>query len=515
MPDAFERFFNITELVNHLTQYLAIKDVSRLACTSRKMHTQCIPSLFRTLTGDDAFLRLFESTTFLHALSRNSQHVRELKLQQYELAFYYNCLLIFQDTDGCRRLEDVIAGPHAIKTLELSIVSEVSMKFAIFSRLFSCCPSSLRRLRLQFVRFRAVEDERGNVVAVTRRQEPLINLKELSVWGILNWHSAIDIRSIFAHCPIINKLSLHDIKGHQETDEIEQFINKQCPRIESLNFGGHSWESFDPIPFRIMESLPPQQITELVINRTVILPRALFPTIVKECCNLNELLISDEQHLDSYITFDDALRNPWSCTKLIRLNLGISGCMLPVEFGVKPYYRRPTPITLTKVETQHFSRLENLYRQIGSLTALQELNLRMVSLGEDDPEDTSTNRPGFLHHLSGLKQLRELRGSVSAETTETVVTMGWAEVNWMNQNWPELRQADFFEDIFKVRKQFQWLQDKRTSEGRSRYERVFDTTELVNHLAQHFASKNILRLTRTSSRIHRQLSVNRWSPTYS
>lgn len=101
---------------------------------------------------------------------------------------------------------------------------------------------------------------------------------------------------------------------------------------------------------------------------------------------MNELLISDEQHLDSYITFDDALRNPWSCTKLIRLNLGISGCMLPVEFGVKPYYRRPTPITLTKVETQHFSRLENLYRQIGSLTALQELNLRMVSLGEDDPE---------------------------------------------------------------------------------------------------------------------------------
>lgn len=84
--------------------------------------------------------------------------------------------------------------------------------------------------------------------------------------------------------------------------------------------------------------------------------------------------------------------------------------------------------------------------------------------------DTSTNRPGFLHHLSGLKQLRELRGSVSAETTETVVTMGWAEVNWMNQNWPELRQADFFEDIFKVRKQFQWLQDKRTSEGRVRLE---------------------------------------------
>ncbi|KAH7043540.1 hypothetical protein BKA57DRAFT_507986 [Linnemannia elongata] len=183
-------------------------------------------------------------------------------------------------------------------------------------------------------------------------------------------------------------------------------------------------------------------------------------TILKGCCNLEALHIPCTRTGGFYVTLDNALEYPWTCAKL------------------------------TEVETQHFSRLENLYRQIGSLTALQELDLTMARLYELDPEDdmnlddnrinsrstsfpamlslrnTSTNRPGYLQHLSGLKQLKKLCGSVSAETAETVVTMGWAEVRWMDQNWPELRQADFFEEAISVSEQFRWLQDKRKSEGR-------------------------------------------------
>ncbi|KAF9144003.1 hypothetical protein BGX30_014092 [Mortierella sp. GBA39] len=605
MPDAFGRFFNITELVDHLTPYLAKNDISKLARTCRKMHTRCTPSLFRTLmTYDDSILRLFKSTPALLALSRNSQHVRVLNLHLYDLVFYYNCLLTFQDVNShlsntpptlppwlpppdihtyqlvalppmtrlsrltvharhtsyrpyklpsadnrgetlaqliwlvslsprltslslqgisiadmadCRRLENVIAGLHAIKKLELSIKSEVNMRFAILSRLFFSCPLSLQRLRLDFPGRWTDEDERGNVIAVPRRQEALINLRELSIRGIHDWSSATDIRSIFAHCPNINKLSLSVIMGHQETDEIEQFISEHCPRIESLDFSGYNLKSLDPFPFRIMESLPSQQITEFVyrgallndINfktdvafhrhsttlRSIIIrghgtfPKALFPMITKECCNLDELFIQFGWSLDSHITFDDALQTPWACTKLTSLALGISGCELPVEPGVKPYYHRSTPITLSEVEEQHFSRLEFLYRQIGSLTALQELDLAMVPPDEDldgmplehrsmnstsfpamlSIRNTATNRPGFLHHLSGLKQLKELRGSVSAETDETKVTMGWAEAKWMDQNWPKLRQADFFKYSFNVSEEFRWLEDKHASEGLATY----------------------------------------------
>ncbi|KAK5808027.1 hypothetical protein F5H01DRAFT_353122 [Linnemannia elongata] len=605
MSGAFERFFNITELVGHLTVYLASKDILRLTRTCRKTHTRCTPSLFRTLTRHNSNCRQFASTPALLALSRNSQHVKELSLQLCDLVFYYNCLLTFQDInshlsdtpptrpswlppldihayqfialppmtrlsrltvdvrrsgycpyklpsagnprgtfaqmtwftslsprltslslqgvsiavpDSCRRLEDVIAGLHAIKELELAIDSRDNMRFAILSRLLFNCPSSLRDLRLDFVWSWTDEDEGEIVVAEARRQQPLINLKELWIRGVRDWNSATDIRSIFAHCPNINKLSLSTFMGHQETDGIEQFISKQCPRIESLDFSCYNSNLSDSFPFRIMNLLPFQQITELAYHGTLFddsnfktevvfqrhsttlrsidingsgpLPKALFPTITKECCNLNVLLISFDTCSDSYIAFDDALQTQWSCTKLTHLTFGISGCELPVEPGVKPYYRRPTPITLTEVETQHFSRLENLYRQIGSLTALQELDLKMVTLGEpqlvagmlvdewwiNKPStsfpamlsirDISTNRPGYLHHLSGLKQLKELRGSISAETDETKVTMGWAEVKWIDQNWPELRKADFFKYGFNVNHQFRWLQDKRMSEGR-------------------------------------------------
>lgn len=286
MPDAFESFFNIRELVEHLAMYLAIKDVSRLARTCKKMHMRCTPSLFKTLTVDDSNFRLFESTPALRALSQNSQHVRELNLQLYGLIFYYNCLLTFQDItshlsdtpptrpswlpspdnhasqlvalppmtrlsrltvdvsssnhrpyklssannaagilaqltwltslspcltslslqrvsiadmDGFRRLEDVMAGLQAIKTLDLMIVCDVNMKLAILSQLFVSCSSSIQHFRVAFVSSSGGQDDRENKVPMARRQEPLFNLKELSVWGIQHWNSAADIRSLFAY----------------------------------------------------------------------------------------------------------------------------------------------------------------------------------------------------------------------------------------------------------------------------------------------------------------------------
>ncbi|KAK3838953.1 MAG: hypothetical protein J3R72DRAFT_448273 [Linnemannia gamsii] len=51
----------------------------------------------------------------------------------------------------------------------------------------------------------------------------------------------------------------------------------------------------------------------------------------------------------------------------------------------------------------------------------------------------STNRPGFLNYLSGLKNLRELRGHVQATTIETCNTVGVRELQWMLEHWPQLR----------------------------------------------------------------------------
>lgn len=287
----------------------------------------------------------------------------------------------------------------------------------------------------------------------------------------------------FSHvAPTSRKLSLGVSTGYQENDNIEQFISKQCPKIELLSYGRQCSRTLNLFPFRIMESLPAQQVTEFVyigglskdtsfrtdvafhshsttlrkvnIDGEGTVPKVMASALFNGCFNLETLFIAADS-LSPCITLADALEYPWACTKLQRLSLAISGCELPVEPGVDPYDRRPTPITLTEVETQYFSRLEDLYQRIGTLTELQGLDLTMVPLGEDainhqsfpamlNVQGAQTGRPGFFQLLSGLKKLEKLGGSVRADSDETEVTVGWTEAIWMDQNWSDLQRAGFF-----------------------------------------------------------------------
>ncbi|KAF9153656.1 hypothetical protein BG015_002972, partial [Linnemannia schmuckeri] len=342
-----------------------------------------------------------------------------------------------------------------------------------------------------------------------RRQEPLSNLEELFFHGMhgYHWDSLTDLRSMFTHCPNIKKLNTYVKAGDEAIKAMGQFIAKTCPKIEVLEGGSFQKDSRGSEEYRILTSLPAQQVihVELIdcplkiidpafnikIQQHSIILREIHigrnrshvtisaSTILKECSNLEALFVPFSIN-GYYITLDDALRSPWVCTKLQTLMIAISGCDLPVEREVLlPYYLRPPPITLS--ETYHFSQLEDLYQQIGTLTSLKDLNLRMVPLkanGQVDERkvnnniamsfpamlsvgDTYAGRPGFLNHLSGLKKLETLRGSFSAETYESEKTIEWPEVVWMDQNWPLLRHAEFFSDKNKVTPPFKWLKSKR------------------------------------------------------
>lgn len=77
--------------------------------------------------------------------------------------------------------------------------------------------------------------------------------------------------------------------------------------------------------------------------------------VLRECSNLDTLHLPFSQYAGFYLTLDNALQYPWGCTGLTQLTITICGCELPSEPGVQPYYLRSVPITLTKVETQHFA----------------------------------------------------------------------------------------------------------------------------------------------------------------
>ncbi|KAG0286028.1 hypothetical protein BGZ96_009815 [Linnemannia gamsii] len=437
--------------------------------------------------------------------------------------------LPFQDVRDARRFATAIAGLSKLKVLNLQIATKNDEWFEFWSPTFFCCPPSLQRLNISSVRssrsFPLDEqsdprnEEDYNVAATFPRQEPLVNLEELFLLGVNRWPSEIDIASILVRCPNVKRLDLPMIEPKHGNVVMGEYIGRECSMIESLVYRAYGSLTFNPLPLKIMDSLPAQQFTNLQyhgmiggisraatintfqrhsitlqrisIEGSISSTRIPLSVIFKECSNLVVLNIPYYDATGHYVTLVDALEYPWVCTKLQQLYLAIDGCELPLEApgSATPYYTRPTPITLTKAEIHHFSQLEKLYRQIGALTNLQDLDLRMVQVSLPQQQDQSGSmilshmcpvfhamlnlpsdtavpgRPGFLHLLAGLKKLECLKGSVSAEVEETKVTMGWAEVRWMEENWPLLRMADFFTHNDDVTAPFQWLVVKRMNEG--------------------------------------------------
>ncbi|KAF9144006.1 hypothetical protein BGX30_014095 [Mortierella sp. GBA39] len=215
-----------------------------------------------------------------------------------------------------------------------------------------------------------------DLAPVIRTHEILVNLMDLTLRGPRKfvWKPLSVLRSLFSNCPKLRSLNLN--------------INIEARSIPLDNLSEH-----DPLGFRILGSLLPQQIIKF--SYSGILSAYNIPTlnasvlqhstslreirltgadghcyisasaILKECRNLEKLCIPFLHECGLFIPLDDTLEHPWGCNKLTHLTFAISGCELSDESGVQPYYRRPTPITLTEDETQHFARLEELYRRIG------------------------------------------------------------------------------------------------------------------------------------------------------
>jgi hypothetical protein len=352
------------------------------------------------------------------------------------------------------------------------------------------------------------------VEAIVERQGPLIYLESLSFHGLVGyqWNTPSDIRDIFAHCPNIKELNTDIYVPDDAIEAVGNVIAQESPKIASLIYGMREVGD-ERVPFRIMSSLPAQQVTwleftlashdleipamNLAIHQHSTTLRALHiigkhdifwfsaSIILKECVNLVTFEAPCKNTEGVFTTLGDVLDQPWGCTKLKNLALAIGGCEIPAEEDVTPYYTRPAPITLTGAETEHLSRLEDLYRRIGTLTALVKLDLRMVQLQSNGEVDywtmenhrlsfpamlnlpnPRTGMPGFLHHLAGLENLRWIKGSVWADTAETGRTIDWMEVAWMDRHWPAFKYAEFYTLDSQMSEPFEWLQDRRSESNR-------------------------------------------------
>lgn len=120
---------------------------------------------------------------------------------------------------------------------------------------------------------------------------------------------------------------------------------------------------------------------------------------------------------------------------------------------LKTFYSCGLPIGLTESEQERMSLLQKLYRQLGSLSFLETPKTFVATMphrgvnycccsfpGMLALEDKDKGRSGFLGLFGGLKNLKELVGSVSAFTRETRLALGLAEMEWIVEQWPKLER---------------------------------------------------------------------------
>ncbi|KAK3847984.1 MAG: hypothetical protein J3R72DRAFT_518699 [Linnemannia gamsii] len=185
--------------------------------------------------------------------------------------------------------------------------------------------------------------------------------------------------------------------------------------------------------------------------------------ILEHCTNLKSIHVCDQEST----TFrGDMLRH-------LDLSTGIPA--LPVGPGQVPLYNKTSVNTYSSEERQQLTLLERLYFQISALTQLQYIKLKAFVLDErveipsghyaDNTFPTmlslrdvdGSGKPGYLEYLSRSTKLRQLRGSVYANTCETKVTIGWPEARWMASHWPELEVAEFFSNEDETMEPIVWL----------------------------------------------------------
>jgi hypothetical protein len=336
-------------------------------------------------------------------------------------------------------------------------------------------------------------------------------MTSLDLKGMEEAFSEQDFLLMLEHCPNLCDIRIPDIRNVGDTFLLAEMIAGSCPKLTNLTYRDHCEGGTDGyLIARVMGALPPQQVKRLIcgdrpfnirnpdaatifqkhsstlqtlsLGRCEDVPSKAIQMVLTQCRGL-EIFETRwaGQRGDLCIDLGDAIEFPWACTRMrtLRLTVAVPDEPLYRHIGEEPYYMRPPPTTLSAAEQEQFDQLEVLYRQIGELVEIQTLELSAVFYDPNDRRPFSfrtgantfpgmlstgnhrSGRPGYLHHLGGLTKLRELAGSVSAETGETKVTMGLIEAHWMNEHWPVLQCARFFRSQSNITNSFKWLQNQR------------------------------------------------------
>ncbi|KAF9156502.1 hypothetical protein BG015_004714 [Linnemannia schmuckeri] len=560
MKPATTRFFDVPELVAHLTKYLDHPGITKLMRTSRRMHDLCIPAQYRQIQPGRFFYD--RTTDSIQSLAKNVHRVREMLIWRHGIVYYTNCVIAFLDLlatqhaitttvnsqpalsrpawlappdfhickvvpippmtmltklnfffgqqgefEECPYYLPSYRDPKAIITQLCWLVSSnphlLDLKLQGFIikddrdvRLLTRAISGLQRLQSLYVFFYQWEDwagpwtsnvgidlffacpptlrtwtvmtselyeddidvftdeyiqlppgtlqswersdEESELTAATRRrQEPLLNLKTLTLGALGEETTEKDLRLVFQHCPNITTLDMPPLPFRtSDIRRLAQDIAQYCTKLSDLTF--HSFGDGAGVAGElltlILEALSPQQVTRF---------------------NCDHLPLFSVQGLGSGIKAGFIFRRHSSTLHTISL----SGCQNIDSRAIQSIL---VGCALTELRSLDLRALffdpEEADREI------TERYWETTFPGLLSLKNETTGRPGYLQLLDGLTKLTLLDGSVSATTEEAKATIGMMEVPTTT--------------------------------------RFFETPELVAHVTHYVDYKKIAKLMRTSRRMH-------------
>ncbi|KAF9902689.1 hypothetical protein EC991_004612 [Linnemannia zychae] len=206
----------------------------------------------------------------------------------------------------------------------------------------------------------------------------------------------------------------------------------------------------------------------------------VIQSILGTCVILERLELSDRLGRQAVANLSKLVACRWVCTGLKHLRITIDWGQftgptpphLPADYLRQSNSPSP-PKPLSEQDKVIWEQLEKLYKQIGSLIHLEVLELSVyfgrMSRNPYQPSDQNVESPvhiptldtsfrspdrlplllslgvhasgrcGYLSWLSGLKNLKELRGSVHLGNPENAMTLRQPELEWMVEHWPKLR----------------------------------------------------------------------------
>ncbi|KAG0277953.1 hypothetical protein BGZ95_005036 [Linnemannia exigua] len=304
---------------------------------------------------------------------------------------------------------------HHLKELHLDIPAHFPARF--LDHMFMSCPS----LEAFFIGRAPAQTSRATTAAV--------------------------INGINGHCPDFKRFSLKEAFNAGTRNDGFKILRSLKPRmLTRLDFGllqdKKSLKRAEKGILRQAESLE-----AICFDDCLTMTSSTIRRITSACTALKILRVEQRSGVLKKVKLNRIVKERWACRNLSYLELAIAATTFKdmTFYQDSGDYYKPR-----KFDQELWKHWEIFYNQLGQLTQLQVLILkRAVSLEEPGSQDATfpgmlslgnsdNGRPGYLHYLRRLVNLKELHGPFHLAIPEMAATFGIEEVQFIISKWPKL-----------------------------------------------------------------------------